>query len=54
MRQQQRARLYLIELRPWPSGPPLRGRAPLDEAQTEVAHEAKAPVGGLASSEEWK
>jgi len=52
MRQQQRARLCLIELRPWPSGPPLRGRAPLDEAQTEVAHETTAPVGGIASFKE--
>jgi hypothetical protein len=43
-----RARWYLIELRPWPFGPPLRGRATLDEVPTNVAHQATAPVGGLA------
>ena len=47
-------------LRPWPFGPPLRGRAPHRDAGTQVTprsarHEwpgtppASAPVGGLAS-----
>jgi len=46
-------------LRPWPFGPPLRGRAPHHDAGTLAAprasrhelrrHPATAPVGGLAS-----
>ena len=47
-------------LRPWPSGPPLRGRAPQHDAGTlagpqachyesQSAALASAPVGGLAS-----
>jgi len=45
---QHRARWNLIELRPWPFGPPLRGRAPLDKVPTKVAYQATAPAGGLA------
>jgi hypothetical protein len=45
---QHRARLCRIELRPWPFGPPLRGRAPFDAAQPECTRQATAPVGGLA------
>lgn len=45
---QHQARWYLIELCPWPFRPPLWGRAPLDEAPTNVACQATAPVGGLA------
>jgi len=51
----------LAALRPWPFGPPLRGRAPSGEAGTRAAQVqatpasdtragrlATAPVGGLA------
>jgi|WetSurMetagenome_2_1015567.scaffolds.fasta_scaffold152776_1 hypothetical protein len=51
----------LAALRPWPFGPPLRGRAPRGEAGVRAAHgrnipangprvggQATAPVGGLA------
>jgi hypothetical protein len=30
-----KVRVFLIELRPWPFGPPLRGRATLDEKHTK-------------------
>jgi hypothetical protein len=37
--------------RPWPFGPPLRGRAPRRDVGPQAAHtslQALAPVGGLA------
>ncbi len=37
MKLQSRVWLYFIEFHPWPFGPPLRGRAPLDEVQPYVA-----------------
>ena len=50
----------VVVLRPWPFGPPLRGRAPQRDAGTlaspwverqalQSAPPASAPVGGLAS-----
>ena len=50
----------VVALRPWPFGPPLRGRAPHHDAGMErgpsspcaasrAAPPASAPVGGLAS-----
>ena len=51
--------ICLIDLRPWPFGPPLRGRAERSDAGSQAAHRppspvvrtglATAPVGGLAS-----
>jgi hypothetical protein len=38
----------LAALRPWPFGPPLRGRAPRGEAGVRAAHgQAMSSVGGL-------
>jgi len=54
------SRIGVALLRPWPFGPPLRGRAPQHDADTQAGsradrHElwrvtpASAPAGGLAS-----
>ncbi len=53
-------RFGVAVLRPWPYGPPLRGRAPHHDAETQPlpraaerdvrTSPASAPVGGLAST----
>ena len=39
-----RSRLCLAAFRPWPFGPPLRGRAPRGEAQAPAARGAALPA----------
>jgi len=61
MKTYQQAHTGVAVLRPWPFGPPLRGRAPHRDAGMRVvpharchalraAPPASAPVGGLAAS----
>jgi len=60
MKTHQQAHTGVAVLRPWPFGPPLRGRAPHHDAGMQAAPHARrcaptsaapasAPVGGLAS-----
>ena len=61
MKTSQQPHTHVVALRPWPFGPPLRGRAPRhDVGMPDVPHatrqrpeavpSASAPVGGLAPS----
>ena len=57
MRAQHQSQTGVAVLRPWPFGPPLRGRAPHHDAGKRglpdapgAATTASAPVGGLPSS----
>ena len=51
MNRSHESRTVVSALRPWPFGPPLRGRAPRRDDGPRAAHtslQALAPVGGLA------